>query len=146
MGIGGARIGREGYWSAETLFWWVNSSAAFQRWCGHCCQHFIFLNPEEMKETPAECTYFSFLFLWFVPSSYVLNYFSIVILPPEGKIQVCESWGQCPSKAPEQADELLWSIPEPTTHWLWLSRACSHKQIIAENLSYIASDLCFQLE
>lgn len=76
----------------------------------------------------------------------MLNYFSVVILPLNGKIQVCESRGQSPSKAPNQADELLWSIPEPTTHWLWLSGACSHKQILAENLCCIAFDLCFQLE
>lgn len=66
--------------------------------------------------------------------------------PSNGKIQVHWCQSQFPSKALKQADKLLWSIPESTTHWLWISGAFSHKQILAANLCYIAFDLCFQLE
>lgn len=104
---------------------------------------FHFLKPRR-NEGNTSRIYLYFFFLCSVPSSDMLNYFFVVML--NGKTQVCESWGQSPSKASKQADELLWTISKPTTHWLWLSRACSHKQNLAENLCYIAFDLCFQLE
>lgn len=106
---------REGNSDAETFFLVSEQLCYILSLAWALLSGFYFLKPRRNEGN------FNIMQFFFSPSlvlSAFLNNFSVVIvvvtpptpscpLAPNGKIQECESWGQYPSKAQSEADELL---------------------------------------
>lgn len=106
---------REGNSDAETVFLVSEQLCYILSLAWALLSGFYFLKPRRNEGN------FNIMQFFFSPSlvlSAFLNNFSVVIVvvtphtpscppAPNGKIQECESWGQYPSKAQSEADELL---------------------------------------